>query len=95
MNNHEHEWITRVRKLPCGCCGAAAPSQAHHLRTDQGGAQRAGHYCAIPLCPECHTGRHGFHGDRLRFTQARVTELSILNDTIAVVARMMAAARMM
>lgn len=58
-------------------------------------AQRAGHYLIIPLCEPCHTGPEGIHGDRGRFKRARVGELSILNETIPVVARMLVAARLM
>ena len=44
--------------------------------------QRAQNFLSIPLCPECHEGRHGIHGDRMLFRQAKCDEMDLLSDTI-------------
>lgn len=80
-------YLGRVAALPCRLClrlgqGVNA-SQVHHIRTGTGGGQRASHYLTAALCPVCHTGRHGLHGDKSLLRIAGVTELDLLADTIA------------
>ena len=58
------------------------PVEVHHIREGQGMGQRASDYLTIPLCPECHRGQHGIHGDRTIMRIVRVTELDLLADTI-------------
>ncbi len=55
----------------------------HHPREGVGGGQRSGHFLTIPLCWECHQGKHGIHGDRTRFLPRKLDELQILNNVIA------------
>lgn len=74
--------LARVKGLPCACCGAAAPSDAHHIREGQGGAQRAPDFLAIPLCKEHHQGKTGVHGDKSAMRLRKLTELDMLADTI-------------
>ena len=45
-------------------------------------AQRAGDYCTIPLCYECHQGKNGIHGDRALWKVYKKTELDVLDETI-------------
>jgi hypothetical protein len=68
--------------MPCGCCGAAGPSSAHHPRTDQGASQRADDWLAIPLCWDCHQGPKGVHGDKTYLRIFKLTELEILARTL-------------
>ncbi len=82
------EWLSLVRTLACGCCGAPAPSYAHHIREGQGMAQRADDFLAVPLCHDCHQGQHGIHGDRQRWVQHKVDELTVLAATIRVIYRL-------
>jgi hypothetical protein len=63
------------------------PAEVHHIRTGQGAAQRASDFLTVPLCPDCHRGSHGIHGDRARLRQAKVTEMDLLADTIAALSR--------
>ena len=44
--------------------------------------QRASDYLAIPLCPSCHQGDQGVHGDRTMLRVYKVTELDLLARTI-------------
>lgn len=54
----------------------------HHIREGQGMAQRASDFLAIPLCPECHQGQMGVHGDRTMLRIHKLTELDLLARTI-------------
>ncbi len=84
-----HPHIGRIKAMPCLLCellgmGQDSKTDAHHIRTGQGGAQRAGDYLTIPLCHEsCHQGPHGIHGDRSLLKLAKVTELDLLDMTLA------------
>jgi hypothetical protein len=76
----------RVAQMPCVLCellgqGPSA-AQLHHIREGQGMSQRASHWLVIPLCPDCHTGPQGLHGDRTLFRLAKVDELDLLALTI-------------
>jgi len=65
-----------IKEMPCGVCGAAGPSDAHHIKQ---GLQ----YTCIPLCKDCHQGSHnGIHGQRSIWKVLKKDELSVLNDTI-------------
>lgn len=80
--------MDRIAKMACICCTLLGRQQesrteVHHARVAQGGAQRGGHFCTIPLCAEdCHRGRNGVHGDRRYLAILKVTELDLLNATI-------------
>jgi hypothetical protein len=58
------------------------PATVHHLRTGQGKGQRASDYLTVALCPDCHQGPHGIHGDRSLLRIAKVEELDLLALTI-------------
>ena len=72
----------RIKSLPCVVCGELGPSDAHHIRTGQGMAQRADDYLTIPLCKACHQGPNGLHGDRALWKIYKITELDALARTI-------------
>lgn len=74
--------LERIKSMPCACCGWLPPSQAHHIREGQGMGQRASDYLAIPLCWECHQGRHGVHGDRSRMRNRQTDEIRMLGETL-------------
>lgn len=84
----ELEHLGRVKGLRCVLCTRLLLSQdslteVHHLRTEQGGAQRASHFLAAALCGErCHRGPHGIHGDRALLRQAQCTEIDLLAWTL-------------
>lgn len=72
----DREHLAAIKSLPCGVCGAAAPSDAHHI-------EQGLHYLCIPLCKDCHQGSHnGIHGRRAMWNVLKKTELSVLNDVI-------------
>ena len=73
--------LARVAALPCACCGDAGV-QVHHIREGQGLAQRASDWLVIPLCPLCHTGPNGAHGDKALMKVYKTSELQMLANTI-------------
>lgn len=80
MNNQlsaaDKRHIAKIKEMPCGVCGAAGPSSAHHL-------EQGSQYTVIPLCMDCHQGAHnGIHGQKRIWNVLKKTELSVLNDTI-------------
>lgn len=77
----EKRHMARVAALPCACCGDEGV-QVHHLREGHGMGQRASHWLTVPLCPECHTGPLGLHGDRTMMRLRKLDELDLLADTI-------------
>lgn len=81
----EKKWMDRVAELPCACCGEHGV-QLHHIREGLGMAQRASNFLVIPLCPPCHTGPSGVHGDRSMMRIKKLTELDMLASTIEALA---------
>ena len=77
----EKQWMNRVAELPCACCGEHGV-QLHHIREGQGLSQRASNWLVVPLCPGCHTGPSGVHGDKTMMRIHKLTELDMLADTI-------------
>jgi hypothetical protein len=78
----ERRYLWRVKNLNCVCCGANAPSDAHHIRDGQGMGQKASDYLAVALCKECHQGQNGLHGDRTLMRIYKLSELDLLARTI-------------
>lgn len=76
------KYMVRVANLPCACCGASGVN-VHHIREGQGMSQRASAYLTIPLCPDCHTGPSGIHGNKSAMRLRKLDELSMLADTIS------------
>lgn len=81
MTKAEQRHLDRVASLPCCLCGAT-PVHVHHVREGQGMAQRASNFLVVPLCPDCHTGPKGIHGDQTMLRIFKMTELDLLADTI-------------
>ena len=80
MNNRltqrERTHLAAIKSMPCGVCGADAPSEAHHIEQHK-------QYLCIPLCADCHRGSfNGWHGQRRIWSVLKKTELSVLNETI-------------
>lgn len=66
MTKDEKRFLNDLADLGCAVCRRmgypGTPAEIHHPRIGVGGAQRAPHSAAIPLCPEHHRGRTGVHG---------------------------------
>lgn len=82
----EKKYMDIVASLPCALTGER-PVELHHVREGQGGGQRAGNYCVIPLSPDAHRGPLGIHGDKTLMRIQKVDEMDLLNWTIGEVMR--------
>lgn len=80
-NKAESIYLSMVADLPCALCGDV-PVEVHHIRYGQGLSQRASHYLTIPLCPKCHRGSNGVHGDRTLLRIYKKSEMDMLAETI-------------
>lgn len=85
MSKAEKAHMGRVAELPCSCCGAHGV-HVHHLREGQGMSQRASNWLTIPLCPDCHTGPNGIHGNRSLMRIQKIEEIDLLARTIEAMA---------
>lgn len=79
----EKRYMNRVAELGCALCTilgceGGAPANLHHIREGQGMGQRAPNWLVVPLCPMCHQGQHGVHGDKGLLKLAGVDELDLL-----------------
>ena len=76
LTSKQKRHLFKVKSLPCGVCGKAAPSHAHHIKQHS-------QYLCIPLCEDCHQGAHnGIHGQARIWAVLKKDEMSVLNDTI-------------
>lgn len=77
LTDKERKHLARIKDMPCGVCSAPPPSEAHHIE------QHKQHLC-IPLCADCHRGSLlGLHGQRRAWKVRKLTELDVLNATVA------------
>lgn len=88
----EREHMGRVKRLRCVLCARLGQEQesitdVHHLREEQGGAQRASNWLVAALCHlRCHQGPTGIHGDRSLLRLAKCTEIDLLAWTLQALA---------
>lgn len=82
MTKAERAYMDRVAQQPCVLCGAHGV-QLHHAREGQGMSQKAQNWLVIALCPDCHTGKRGIHGDQTMLRIMKKDEMDLLADTIA------------
>ncbi|TQE98148.1 MAG: hypothetical protein FKY71_15335 [Spiribacter salinus] len=91
VSKASREYMGRVARFPCVLCEAlgmpGVPAEVHHLREGQGTSQRASDYLTASLCPECHRGPQGVHGDRTLLRVAKLDEMDLLAMTIEKVYR--------
>lgn len=75
----ESEHIALIKSLPCIVCGAAGPSDAHHII-------QGNHYSCIPLCKDCHQGsKNGIHGQAIMWRIYKMDETKALALTIRLI----------
>lgn len=86
MSKARQRHLDDVAGIGCLLCQrlgyGPTPAEIHHIRDGQGMAQRSSDWLAVPLCPECHRGPLGVHGDRTLLDLARVSELDLLAETV-------------
>ncbi len=75
--------MERVAGLPCCLCGVYGV-QVHHIIEGRTFSKRDNlAFCTIPLCPSCHTGPKGVHGDKTMLKISKKAELEHLSETLA------------
>lgn len=76
LNNRDRSRLARVKACPCSVCGAAGPSEAHHIKQGQ-------QMTCVALCADCHRGSHnGWHGRRALWRIKKMDELDALAVTL-------------
>lgn len=78
----EQQHIERVKSLPCCLCGHYPPSDAHHILEGRINGRKAGDFCTIPLCKDCHQGQDGIHGTQAIIKVMHENELNLLDSTL-------------
>lgn len=82
MNKSTARHLGKVAQLPCCLCGAE-PVECHHVTTDKTFGKRGEvSWCCIPVCPDCHRGSQGIHGDKTMLRIAKKSELELLSETL-------------
>lgn len=71
----ESEHMGRVKESGCAVCGAGGIVEAHHI-------EQGCHFTTVGLCPECHRGPMGIHGDKTMWRIHKMDELKALNETL-------------
>jgi hypothetical protein len=79
-------YMGKVAKIGCVLCAhlghGKVAATVHHLRAGQGTGERSSHFLTIALCPDCHQGPNGLHGNRSLMRIAKLDELDLLALTI-------------
>lgn len=75
MTNAERAHVERVKEAGCVCCDAAGPTEAHEIEQGQW-------FTSISVCADCHRGQNGIHGTKTYMRVRKLTELSMLNETL-------------
>lgn len=75
MTVAERAHVDRVKELPCSVCDAPGPSEAHE-------PVQGLWFVSIALCPDCHRGPMGIHGDKTLWRIHKMDEIKALNETL-------------
>ena len=67
--------IARIAAMPGVVCDEPGPSEVHE-------PEQGLWFVSMPLCPACHRGPQGWHGDRLRWKLRKMDVLMAINATI-------------
>lgn len=71
---NQKRYVSLLAEQPCVVCGAF-PVEIHEF------SQGLWH-ASVPLCPSCHRGQHGWHGDRLAWTLAKMDPFKAIDITV-------------
>lgn len=77
----ERKHMDRVAQLPCVVCGSL-PVEVHHIRYSQGMSQRSSNWLTVALCPECHRGHNGLHGNKSLMRIHKLDEMDLVAMTL-------------
>lgn len=64
-----------VKESGCAVCGAGPYVEAHHI-------EQGCHFTTVGLCPDCHRGPMGIHGDKTMWRIHKMDEMKALNETL-------------
>ena len=76
----ERRHIERIKAMRCCVCDAQGPSECHEI-------EQGKWFTSLPLCPGCHRGRNGIHGDKHLWNVYKYTELERLNYVVGELVR--------
>lgn len=76
MTSAEREHVGKVRESGCAVCGVVGVVHAHEI-------EQGLWYTSIGLCPDCHTGQMGIHGDKTLWRIHKMNEIQALNETLS------------
>lgn len=78
ISRAESEHLRKVKESGCAVCGAGTGAlvEAHHIR-------QGDHWTCIALCPDCHRGPMGIHGDKTLWRIHKLDEQGALNITLS------------
>lgn len=75
MTASEREHVGKVKESGCAVCGAGGVVEAHEIKQGLW-------FTSIGLCPECHRGPMGIHGDKTLWRIYKMDEQDALNETL-------------
>lgn len=75
MTAAERRHVGMVKESGCAVCDTAGGVHAHEI-------QQGLWWTAIGLCPDCHTGPMGIHGDKTLWRIHKMDEIKALNETL-------------
>lgn len=75
MTAAERNHVERVKAAGCVCCDAQVPTEAHEI-------EQGAWFTAVSLCADCHRGPNGLHGTKTYMRVRKLSELSMLNETL-------------
>lgn len=75
QNANEKLHAANIAAMDCVVCGNHGPSEVHE-------PEQGFWFVAVPLCFECHRGKDGWHGTRLRWNLRKISELKAINETV-------------
>lgn len=75
MSLSERGHVQRVKESGCAVCDAGGVVEAHEI-------EQGLWWTSIGLCPECHRGPQGIHGDKTLWRIRKMDEIKALNETL-------------
>jgi hypothetical protein len=75
ISKGESAHMNKVKESGCAVCGAGGFVEAHHIK-------QGCHYTTVGLCPDCHRGPLGIHGDKTLWRIHKMDEIDALDETL-------------
>ncbi len=73
-------WL--VKQLPCAVCGAAGPSDAHHVIHDRYGSRKSSDFDVVPLCKLHHqNGPDAIHNGKQSWREKYGPDHGLIEQT--------------